>query len=98
MVFGISFEGNFGIAVGAFEVEPEDFDAQVSLFIAYLHTHVKLGSDVEIICAGIASEGHGQHVSDHHQLVLAPASLDYTLMIEVLREIFDENLSFCHLK
>lgn len=46
MVFGVSFEGDFAIAIGAFEVEPEDLNAQVCLFIADLHTHVELGSNV----------------------------------------------------
>jgi hypothetical protein len=66
MIFGVSFEGYFAIAVGAFEVEPEDFDAQVGVLVADFHTHVEFGSDVEIVGTGIAPERHGQHISNHH--------------------------------
>lgn len=87
MIFGVCFEGDFGVAVCAFEVEPEDLDAQVGVLVADFHTHVELGPDVEIVGAGIAPERHGQHISDHHQLVLPPSSLHYPLVVEVLREI-----------
>jgi hypothetical protein len=46
MILGVSFECDFAIAICAFEVEPEDLNAQVCLFVADLHTHVELGSNV----------------------------------------------------
>ena len=66
MVLGISFEGDLGVAIGAFEVEPEDFDAQIGLLVTDLHTHVELSTDVKIVGTCIAAQGHGQHVSHHH--------------------------------
>ena len=54
MVFGVSFEGNFGIAICAFEVEAEDFDPKVGFFVANFHSHVEFGADVEVISAGVA--------------------------------------------
>ena len=54
MVLRVSFEGNLSVAVSALEVEPENFDSQISFFITYLHSHIKLGSNVEIVSACIA--------------------------------------------
>ena len=54
MVLGISFECDFCVAVGALEVEPEDLDAQIGLFVTDLHSHVELGTDVQIVLTGIA--------------------------------------------
>lgn len=89
MILWISFEGDFAIAVGAFEVEPEDLDAQICLLIANFHSHVKLGADVQVICTSVTPQRHWQHIPYHHQLVLTTSSLLYSLMIEVLREILD---------
>lgn len=69
MVFGVSLEGDFAVAVGAFEVEPENLDAQIGLQVAYLHSHVEFGTDVQIVSAGVATQTHRQHVTHHHQLV-----------------------------
>jgi hypothetical protein len=55
MVFGVSFECDFGVAVCTFEIEPKDFDAQIGLFVTDLHSHVELGPDVEVVLTGIAS-------------------------------------------
>jgi hypothetical protein len=55
MIFGVSFECDFAIAIGAFEVESEDLNAQVCLFVTNLHTHVELGSNVEIVSASVAA-------------------------------------------
>ncbi len=46
MILGVSFECDFTIAIGAFEVEPENLNAQVCLFVTDFHTHVELGSNV----------------------------------------------------
>ena len=89
MIFGVGFEGDFSIAVGTLEVKPEDLDAQVDLFVADLHSHVELGPDIEIVSAGVTPETHGQHVTDHHELVLAPTAFYDQLVVEVLRVIFD---------
>lgn len=58
MILRISFESDFGIAIGAFEVEPEDLDAQIGLLVTDLHTHVELSTNVEIVCTCIASQRH----------------------------------------
>lgn len=97
MVLGIRLERDFSIAIGAFEVKPEDFDAQICLLVTYLHTHVELGTDVQIVCTGIASQGHRQHVSNHHELVLAAAALLDAFVIKVFGEIFDKDLTLSHL-
>jgi hypothetical protein len=55
VILGVSFKGDLGIAIGALEVEPEDFDAQVCLFVTDLHTHVELCSDIKIVSTCIAS-------------------------------------------
>lgn len=55
MVFGISFECDFTVAVSAFEVKSKDFDAEIGLLVTYLHTHIELGADVEIVGAGVAT-------------------------------------------
>ena len=96
MVFGISFEGDFGIAISALKVKPKDLDAKIGLLIANLHPHIEFGSNVKIVGTCIASQAHGQHISDHHQLVLATTSLDDDLVVEILREILDYHLPFCH--
>lgn len=54
MIFGISFEGYFCVAVGAFEIEPKDFNAEIGLFVTYFHSHVEFSSDVKVIGAGVA--------------------------------------------
>lgn len=97
MVFRVCFEGDFGVAVGALEVKAEDLDAKVSLLIADFHTHVELGANVEVIGTGITTQTHGQHVPYHHEFVLATAPLDDTVVVKVLGEVLDEDLSFCHL-
>ena len=66
MVFRVSFEGYFSVAIGAFEIEPKNLDAEVDLFVADLHSHVELGPNVQIISAGVAPQTHGQHISHHH--------------------------------
>lgn len=55
MILGVGFECDFSIAVGAFEVKPENLNAEICLFIAYLHTHIELGADVEVVSTCIAS-------------------------------------------
>lgn len=55
MVFGVGFEGDFCIAIGAFEIEPEDFDAEIGLFVTDFHSHVELGADVEVVGACVAA-------------------------------------------
>ena len=89
MVFGISFEGDFGIAISALKVKPKDLDAKIGLLIANLHPHIEFGSNVKIVGTCIASQAHGQHISDHHQLVLAPTTLHNNFVIKIFREIFD---------
>lgn len=69
MVFGVSLEGDLAIAVGAFEVESENLYAQIGLQVAYLHSHVEFGTDVQIVRASVATQTHRQHVTYHHQLV-----------------------------
>lgn len=56
MIFGVSFETDFIVAISALEVESKDFNAKVSLLIAYLHSHVELGADVQIVRAHIAAQ------------------------------------------
>jgi hypothetical protein len=96
MIFRVSFERNFSVAIGAFEVEAEDLNAQICIFVADFHAHVELGSDVQIICAGVAPKTHWQHVAYHHELVFAPAAFYNAVVIEVFWEIFDEDLTLCH--
>jgi hypothetical protein len=55
MIFGVSFECDFAVAVGAFEVEPEDLDAQIDFLVADFHSHVEFGADVEVVSASIAA-------------------------------------------
>ena len=97
MVFGIGFEGDLGVAVGALKVEPEDLNAEIGLLVADFHPHVELGPDVEVISAGVAPQTHREHVPDHHQLVLAPTAFYYDLVVKVLGEILDYYLPLCHL-
>lgn len=97
VVLGVGFEGDFAVAVGALEVEPEDLDAEIGLFVADLHAHVELRADVEVIGADVAAQRHRQHVAHHHQLVLAHAALHDSLVVEVFREILYEHLPLCHL-
>lgn len=59
MVFGVGFEGDFCIAIGAFEIEPEDFDAEIGLLVTDFHSHVELGADVEIVGTCVAAQTHG---------------------------------------
>lgn len=54
MVFGVSFERNFAIAIGTFEVETKNLDAEIGLFVANFHSHVKFGTYVKIVGAGFA--------------------------------------------
>ena len=89
MVFRVSFEGYFSIAIGAFEVEPENLDAKIHLFIANFHSHVKLGSNVEVVSTCITPQTHRQHIPDHHEFVLTSTPFDDQLMIEIFRVIFD---------
>lgn len=96
MIFGVGLEGDFGIAVGAFEVEPEDFDSQVGLLVTDFHTHVEFGSDVEVVSTGVAPQRHRQHVSHHHQLVFPPSSLYDTFVVEVFREVLYQHLALSH--
>lgn len=46
MVLRIGLEGDFGIAIGTFEVKPKNFDAEIGLLVTDLHTHVELSPDV----------------------------------------------------
>ena len=96
MIFGVGFKGDFCIAVGAFEVEPEDFDSQVGLLVTDFHTHVEFGANVEIVSTGVAPKGHRQHVPHHHEFVFAPSSLYNALVVEVFGEILDEYLTLSH--
>ena len=89
MVFGVSFEGYFSVAIGALEIESKHLDSQISLFVADFHPHVELGSNVQIVGTCIATQGHWQHVPDHHQLVLASPTFHDDLVVEVFGEIFD---------
>lgn len=97
VVFGVGFERDFAVAVGALEVEAEDLDAEIGLFVADLHAHVELGADVQVVGADVAPQRHWQHVAHHHQLVLASAALHDSLVVEVFGEILDEHLALCHL-
>lgn len=97
MVFGVSFEGDLGVAVGTLKVEPKDLNAQIGLLVADFHSHVELGPNVEIVGTGVAPQTHWKHVPDHHEFILAPATFDYDLMVEVLGEILDYYLPLCHL-
>lgn len=97
MIFRVCFEGDFRIAVGALEVETEDLDAEVGLLVADFHAHVELGADVKVVGTGITTQTHGQHVADHHEFILATSPLDDAVMVKVLGEVLDEDLSFCHL-
>ena len=97
MVFGVSFECDLGVAVGALKVEPKNFNAEIGLLITDFHPHVELGPDVEVIGAGVAPQTHGKHVPDHHEFVFAPATFNDDLVVEVLGEILDYYLPLCHL-
>jgi hypothetical protein len=97
VVFRIGFECDFTVAVGAFEVETKDLDPEVGLFVAYLHSHIEFSTDVEIVRACVATQTHRQHVTHHHQLVLASSTLHNALVVEVFGEIFNENLSLSHI-
>lgn len=55
MIFRISFECDFSIAVGAFEVKSENFNAEIGLFVTDLHSHVKFRTNIQIVLTGIAS-------------------------------------------
>tara|TARA_B110000285_G_C14861801_1_gene484918 strand:+ start:394 stop:594 length:201 start_codon:yes stop_codon:yes gene_type:complete len=46
MIFGVSAHGDLGVAAGAFEVEPEYFNAQVVDVLARFFPHVKFSTDV----------------------------------------------------
>ena len=96
MILGVSFESDFGIAVSAFEVEPEDLYSQVGLLVTDFHAHVEFGSNVEIVGTGVAPKRHGQHVPDHHEFVFAPSSLYNTFVVEVFGEILDEYFTLSH--
>ena len=54
MVFGVSFKCDFTVAIGTFEVETKNLDTEIGLFVTNFHSHVKFGTDVEIVGAGIA--------------------------------------------
>jgi hypothetical protein len=46
MIFRISFKSYIGIAICAFKIKSEDFNAEIDLIIADFHSHVKFSSDV----------------------------------------------------
>jgi len=55
MVLRVCLESDFTVTIGTFEVETEDFDSQIGLLVAYFHSHVEFGSDVEIVGTSIAA-------------------------------------------
>jgi hypothetical protein len=96
MIFWVSFESDFGITVSTFEVKSKDFDSQVSFLVANLHSHVELRSNVQIISTSSTTQAHRQHISDHHELIFTPTSLDDDIVIKIFWIVLDYDFSLCH--
>lgn len=58
MIFRISLESNISIAVGAFQIESENFNTKIDLIVAYFHSHIELSSDIKIVRACVTPETH----------------------------------------
>ena len=58
MIFRISLESNISIAVGAFQIESENFNTKIDLIVAYFHSHIELSSDIKIIGTCVTPETH----------------------------------------
>ena len=54
MVFGIRLKSDFGVTESAFQIKPEDLNAEIHLVVADFHTHIELRSNIQVVGARIA--------------------------------------------
>ena len=45
-------------------IESEHFDPKIHLVVADLHSHGEFGSNIMIVRASIAANGHRKHITD----------------------------------
>jgi len=86
------------MAAGAFEVEPENFDAQVVYILTRLLSHVEFGAYIEEIATSVTSNAHWKHHPHTVLLIFRPLNFLQFGWIEIWWVVFYENFSFCHLK
>jgi hypothetical protein len=55
MVFGVSFKCDFAITIRTFEVETENLNAEIELLVTNFHSHIKFGTNVQIVGTSIAA-------------------------------------------
>lgn len=55
MVFRISFKADLIITVSTFQVKSKHFNPQISLLVTYLHPHIKLSTNVQVVGTNITS-------------------------------------------
>ena len=71
-ILGVGLDGEFGRASGAFEVEAEPLNAQISVANNVLFAGIELGALVDVVATSVAANAHWEHHPDLYLLILWP--------------------------
>ena len=71
-ILGVGLDGEFGRASGAFEVEAEPLNAQISVANNVLFAGIELGALVDVVATSVATNAHWEHHADLYLLILWP--------------------------